>query len=356
MSFALGAREIGLGHRPLIVAEMSGNHNGSFERALEIVRRAAACGAEAIKLQTFTADTLTLDSRRREFFIDQPDGLWHGRRLWELYNEAHTPWEWHKPLFDAARNLGLACISTAYDFTSLEFLASIGVDAIKIASFELVHLPLIQACARAGKLVLLSTGMATLDELNDAIHALRSNGCERIVLLKCTSAYPSQESDANIRTMADMRKRYACEVGLSDHNLGPHAALTAVALGAAVIEKHFTLTRADGGVDAAFSIEPDELRDLVRGTNLVWQSLGEVRYGPVAAEAASLRERPSIFVAQPMSKGQTFSEANIRIVRPVHGLAPKHYAGVIGQRCTCDIDAATPLSWNLVEAKETRDG
>jgi N-acetylneuraminate synthase len=356
MSFAIGAREIGFGHRPLIVAEMSGNHNGSLERAQEIVRTAAACGAGAIKLQTFTAGTLTLDSRRAEFFIDEPDGPWHGRRLWELYDEAHTPWEWHKPLFDAARGLGLACISTAYDFTSLEFLASIGVDAIKIASFELVHLPLIQACARFGKPVLLSTGMATLDELNEATAALRSQSCERFVLLKCTSAYPSQESDANIHTMTDMRKRYACEVGLSDHNLGPHTALAAVALGAAVIEKHFTLARADGGVDAAFSIEPNELRDLVHGANFVWQSLGEVRYGPVAAEAASLRERPSIFVARPMSKGQTFNEANIRIVRPAGGLAPKHYAGVIGRRCARDIDAATPLSWDHVEGEEARSG
>ncbi len=356
MSLAIGGRQIGRDHRPLIVAEMSGNHNQSLDRALAIVRAAAESGADAIKLQTFTADTLTLDSRRPEFFIDEPGGLWHGRRLWELYEEAYTPWAWHEPLFAAARSFGLACISTAYDLTSLDFLLSLGVDAIKIASFELVHLPLLETAARSGKPILLSTGMATLGELDEAVAALRENAADRQVLLKCTSAYPSQEGDANILTMIDMRQRYGGEVGLSDHNLRPYSAFAAVALGATVIEKHITLSRADGGVDAAFSIEPSELRALVDGARLVWKSLGEVRYGPLDREAASLRERPSIFVTKAMGRGESFSAQNIRIVRPAGGLMPKHYRTLIGRRSACNIPAATPLSWEAVEGGAPGDG
>lgn len=355
MSFTIAGQRISRSHRPMIVAEMSGNHNHSLERALAIVRAAADSGADAIKLQTFTAATLTLDSRRPEFFIDEPGGPWHGQRLWELYDNAHTPWEWHEPLFAAARSLGLACISTAYDLTSLDFLLSLNVDAIKIASFELIHLPLIAATARSGKPVLLSTGMATLDELDEAVAILRKDGTDRHVLLKCTSAYPSQESDANILTMVDMRQRYDGEIGLSDHNLRPHSAFAAVALGATVIEKHFTLARADGGVDAAFSIEPPELRALVDGARLVWESLGDLRYGPVAREAASLRERPSIFVTAAMRRGEGFSAHNIRIVRPAGGLPPKHYQALIGRRCARDIPAQTPLSWEAVEGSAPGD-
>lgn len=348
MGFAIGDKPVGDGHRPLIVAEMSGNHNRSLERAMMIVRAAAENGADAIKLQTFTAATLTLDSRRGEFFIDEPGGLWHGQRLWELYDKAHTPWEWHEPLFASARSLGLACISTAYDLTSLDFLLTLGVDAIKIASFELIHLPLVEAATRSGKPILLSTGMATLNELDEAVATLRNGAAERHVLLKCTSAYPSQEADANILAMVDMRRRYGSEVGLSDHNLRPYSAFAAAALGAAVIEKHVTLARADGGIDAAFSIEPPELRALADGARLVWESLGEVRYGPLVREAASLRERPSIFVTEAMRRGEAFSAHNIRVVRPAGGLAPKHYHTLIGRCSACDIPAATPLSWDRV--------
>jgi pseudaminic acid synthase len=331
---------------------MSGNHNGSLERALRIVRMAAENGADAIKLQTYTPGSLTIDSTRPEFSIDDPASLWHGQRLWDLYQEAHTPLEWHEPVFEAARAAGLACISTAYDFASLDALLSFGVDAIKIASFELVHLPLIERAAQCGKPVFISTGMAALVELDAAVNALRVNGCDRFILLKCTSAYPSKESDANLLTMADMRQRYHCEVGLSDHNLRPYIAFAATALGAAAIEKHFTTARADGGVDAAFSIEPAELRELVDGTDSVWRSLGGVHYAPLASEAASLKERPSIFVVSAMKRGDRFTERNLRIIRPGSGLAPKHYDWLIGRICACDIAAESPMSWDFVAGPE----
>lgn len=347
-SFEIGEKPVGPGVRPFVLAEMSGNHNGSLEGAMRLLRAAAESGADAIKLQTYTQATLTIDSRRPEFFIKDPGSLWDGRRLWELYDEAHTPWEWHKPLFDAARALGLACVSSAYDLSSLEFLLSLGVDAIKIASFEIVHTPLIAAAAKSGKPLLVSTGMATLEEIDDAVAAMRSNGCERFALLKCTSAYPSEEKDAHLRTMQDMRARYGCEVGLSDHTLRPYTAFAAVALGATVVEKHFTIARSEGGVDSAFSMEPAELRELVDGTTLAWRSLGETRYGPTPSEQTSLKERASIYVVRPVKKGERFTPENVRIIRPADGLSPKHYNSVIGKRCAKDLDAEAPLSWDLV--------
>lgn len=345
----IGSREVGPGLRPLVIAEMSGNHNGSLATALEIVRAAADCGADAIKLQTFTAGTLTIDSHRPEFFIDDPGSLWHARRLWELYEEAHTPWEWHGPIFDLARNLGLACISTAFDDTSVAFLESLHVDALKVASFELVHLPLLAAVARSGRPVLLSTGMATLPEIDAAVATLRANGCAAPVLLKCTSAYPSVEKDADLATLPDLERRYGCHVGLSDHTLRPFVAFAAAALGAVVIEKHVTISRAAGGVDAAFSLEPAELRELVTGVALVHESLGEIRYGPREVEATSLRERPSIYVVSPMRLGEEFTTANLRIIRPSGGLAPMHLEEVLGAPCAKDIAEPMPLSWDLVQ-------
>jgi N-acetylneuraminate synthase len=351
----LGGKRAGAAHPPLIVAEMSANHNGSLEAALKIVRAAAQSGADAIKLQTFTPATLTINSSRPEFFIDDPASLWHGRRLWDLYAEAHTPWEWHKPIFEMARSHGLACISSAFDEASLGFLLDLGVDAVKIASFELIHVPLIEAAARSGKPVLLSTGMASLGEIDDAVAALKANRCHNFVLLKCTSAYPSTENEANILTMQDMRGRSGCNVGLSDHSLRPYSAYAAAALGAAVVEKHVTLSRADGGVDSAFSLEPSELAELVAGVRLIWQSRGAVHYDPLPAEAASLKERPSIYVVRPVRKGQRFTSENIRIIRPANGLAPKHYGRVIGRQASRDIDAGIPLSWDLVETKARQE-
>jgi pseudaminic acid synthase len=345
----IGGRPVGRGHRPLIVAELSANHNASLDRALRIVHTAAECGADGIKLQTFRPESLTIDSSRPEFFIDDPGGLWHGRRLWDLYREAHTPWEWHQPIFEAARAEGLACISTACDLGSLEFLVSLDVDAIKIASFELIHLPLIEAVAKCGRPVLLSTGMASLEELNEAVATLQSNRCNEFILLKCTSAYPSTEAEANILTMPDMRERYGCDIGLSDHTLRPYAAFAATAQGAVIIEKHFTLARRDGGLDSAFSLEPAELRELVDGTDLVWRSLGAVCYGPLAAESASIKERPSIYAIESVKKGEAFTDRNIRIIRPANGLAPKYYGALVGRTCARDIAAGAPLSWEFVE-------
>lgn len=344
----IGGKRAGPGHRPLIVAEMSANHNRSLDAALSIVRAAAQCGADAIKLQTFTPARLTIDSHRPEFFINDPESSWDGRRLWELYEEAHTPLEWHEPIFRAARDEGLACISTAFDAASVQFLSSLGVDAIKIAAFELVHIPLISLVANSGRPVLLSAGMATLDDLDTAISQFRLDKLDKLTLLKCTSMYPSEERDANINTMRDMRARYGCHVGLSDHTLRPYAAFAATALGAIVIEKHFTLARADGGVDSAFSIEPQELRELVVGTDLVWRSLGEIRYDVLAAEQTSARERPSIYVVSPIKKGETFTEKNLRIIRPAMGLAPKHYHSLLGKVCSRDVDAENPMSWDMV--------
>lgn len=344
-----GSREIGSGLRPLVIAEMSGNHNGSLATALQIVRSVAENGADAIKLQTFTAGTLTIDCRRPEFFIDDPESLWHGRRLWELYEEAHTPWEWHAPIFDLARSLGLACISTAFDDSSVAFLDSLQVDAIKVASFELVHLPLLAAVARTGRPVLLSTGMATLPEIDAAVSTLRAHGCEMPVLLKCTSAYPSVEADADLLTLPDLAARHSCPVGLSDHTLRPLVAFAATALGAVVIEKHVTISRAAGGVDSAFSLEPAELRELAEGVALVHASLGEVRYGPRAVEATSLKERPSIYVVRALRQGERFTAENVRIIRPSGGLAPAHLDEVLGARCSRDVAGPSPLSWDHVE-------
>jgi pseudaminic acid synthase len=344
----ISGKPIGPGHRPLIIAEMSANHNGSLAAALGIVHAAAECGADAIKLQTFTADTLTIDSSRPEFLIDDPKSLWHGRRLWELYEEAHTPWEWHQPIISAARAKGLACISTAFDAQSVDFLLSVGIDAIKISSFELIHIPLIETAAKTGIPILLSTGMASLEELNDAVRALRANDCEQFILLKCTSAYPSQETDANILTMHDMRLRYRCEVGLSDHTLRPYAAFAATALGAVVIEKHFTIARADGGLDSTFSLEPAELRALVTGVDLVWKSLGKVSHSSLDVEKTSKKERPSIYVVRAVGKGEKFTEKNLRIIRPSNGLAPSQYKSLIGKTSARDIASGSPMSWDMV--------
>ena len=350
----IGRKCVESGREPMIIAEMSGNHLGKLERALQIVETAARCGASAIKLQTYTPGSLTIDSKRPEFFIDDPGGLWHGQRLWELYQEAHTPWEWHEPLFEAARAQDLLCLSTAYDLSSLELLVKLDVDGIKIASFELVHTPLIEAAAASGKPLVISTGMGTVAEIDRAVDAIRSNGCEEFVLLKCTSAYPAEEVNADIATMVDMRLRYGCEVGVSDHTLRPFVAFAATALDAAVIEKHLTIDRSEGGVDAEFSIEPAELKELVDGTTLIQRSLGGVSYGPQSVEEASLRERPSLYVVQEIKGGELFTEKNVRVIRPGAGLSPRHYNKVIGMACVRDVAPETPLTLDLVE-RESKD-
>jgi N-acetylneuraminate synthase len=348
-TIAIGEKRIGATHPPLLIAEMSGNHRGSLNRALEIVRAAAKSGADAIKLQTFTASTLTIDSARPEFFIDDPASLWHGRRLWELYEEAHTPWSWHEPIFELARSLKLACISTAFDESSLAFLLTLGVDAIKIASFELVHIPLIRAVSKVNKPALISTGMATLSEMDDAVAAFGDENRKRLVLLKCTSAYPSLEDDANLVVMEDTASRYKCLVGISDHTLRPFVAYAAVAMGASVVEKHLTLCRADGGVDAAFSLEPSEFRDLADGTRLIWQSRGERSYRTRKIEDTSRKERPSIYVVKPIKKGEALTKNNIRVIRPSGGLPPKYFESVLGRPVSETVDRGAPLDWGMIE-------
>ena len=284
----IGAREVGRNVPPLVIAEMSGNHNQSLQRALAIVEAAAASGAHALKLQTYTADTITLCTSGPAFVIDDEHSLWKGRKLYELYREAHTPWEWHAPIMERARALGMLCFSSPFDESAVDFLQTLDVPAYKIASFENNHLPLIRRVAATGKPLVMSTGMATIEELEEAVGTARAAGCRELVLLKCTSTYPASPENTNILTIPDMRRRFGCEVGLSDHTMGIGTAVAAVALGACAIEKHFTLRRADGGVDSTFSTEPEELAQLVVESEGAWRSLGAVRYGPTQAERASL--------------------------------------------------------------------
>ena len=339
---------IGLGHKPFIIAEMSGNHNQSLERALGIVEAAAQAGAHALKLQTYTADTITLDIREGDFVISEENNLWQGQSLYELYQKAYTPWEWHKPIMDKANELGMVCFSSPFDDSAVDFLEELNVPAYKIASFENTDIPLIRKVAATGKPMIMSTGMASMDELSESVSAAREAGCEDLILLKCTSTYPATPENSNILTIPDMRERFACEVGLSDHTMGIGTAIAAVAHGATVIEKHFTLNRADGGVDSAFSIEPHELASLVEETERAWHSLGAISYGPTKAEAESIKGRRSLYIAQDIKAGEALNKENLRSVRPGHGLAPKHYDQLLGKKVTRDLKKGTPMAWDLV--------
>ena len=341
-------RSVEQGSRPYLIAEMSGNHNQSLERALEIVDAAAAHGADAIKLQTYTADTMTLNVRMPGFVIEDPKSLWSGRQLYELYQEAHTPWDWHKPIMDRAAEHGMHCFSTPFDGTAVDFLESLGVPAYKIASFELTDLPLIRRVAATGKPMIVSTGMATVGEIEEAVAAAREAGCSDLVLLKCTSSYPATAENTNIATIPHLRAMFGCEVGLSDHTMGCGVAVAATALGATLIEKHFTLRRADGGVDSAFSMEPHELRQLREETERAAQALGQVRYGPTASEMKSLIFRRSLYIARDVAAGELLTHSNIRCVRPGHGLPPKYVSHVIGRRAARAASAGTPVSWDLL--------
>lgn len=341
-------REIGPGRRPYLIAEMSGNHNQSLERALEIVDAAAAHGADAIKLQTYTAETMTLDVRAPGFVIDDPKSLWADRQLYELYQEAHTPWHWHRPIMERAASHGMHCFSTPFDDSSVAFLESIGVPAYKIASFENTDLPLIRRVAATGKPLIISTGMATVSEIDEAVRTARQAGCKDLVLLKCTSTYPATADNTHISTIPHMRTLFGCEVGLSDHTMGCGVSVAATALGATVIEKHFTLRRADGGVDSAFSMEPHELRQLRDETERAAQALGQVRYGPTDAELKSLALRRSLYIAKDMKAGDVLTPENLRCVRPGLGLPPKHLDALIGLHVCKDVTAGTPMSWSLL--------
>ncbi|QNG28271.1 pseudaminic acid synthase [Synechococcus sp. HK01-R] len=346
MTIHIAGRPIGPEHPPFVIAEMSGNHNQSLERALAIVEAAAWAGAHAIKLQTYTADTITLDVRGGDFEINDADSLWAGQNLHDLYKQAHTPWEWHAPIMARARELGLICFSSPFDETAVDFLLELDVPAFKIASFENNHLPLIEKAAATGKPLIISTGMATLGELEQAVAAARGAGCQDLVLLKCTSTYPATPANTNIRTIPHLRELFGCEVGLSDHTMGVGVAVASVALGATVIEKHFTLSRAEGGVDSAFSLEPQELAALVQETERAWQALGGVRYGPTEAEKKSLVFRRSIYVAADMAAGDLFTEDNLRIVRPGNGAPPSLYRHVLGRPARQAYQKGTPLTFD----------
>lgn len=340
--------EVGSGQRPYIIAEMSGNHNQSLDRALAIVDAAAAARAHAVKLQTYTADTITLDVRGGEFDIQDENSLWAGKNLHDLYKMAYTPWEWHTPIMERARSLGMECFSSPFDETAVDFLETLNVPAYKIASFENNHLPLIRKAASTGKPIIMSTGMASIAELDEAVTAAREAGCKDLVLLKCTSTYPATPQNTNVLTIPHMRQLFDCEIGLSDHTMGIGVSVAAVAHGATVIEKHFTTSRADGGVDSAFSLEPSELSALVVETERAWQGLGTVLYGPTEAEMKSLKYRRSIYVAEEVEAGQVFTASNLRIVRPSTGLHPRFYEDVLGRRAARSAKKGEPLSWDLI--------
>ncbi|MDD1152627.1 pseudaminic acid synthase [Pseudomonas sp. TNT2022 ID357] len=348
-SFKIGSRCVGAGAAPLIIAEMSGNHNQSLDVALQIVEAAARAGAHALKLQTYTADTMTLDLDQGEFFIKDPDSLWAGSSLYDLYQRAHTPWEWHEPIFARARELGMLAFSTPFDESAVDFLESLDVPAYKIASFENTDLPLIRRVAATGKPLIISTGMASIAELDESVQAARQAGCRDLVLLKCTSTYPASPANSNLLTIPHLRELFGCEVGLSDHSMGVGVSVAAVALGATVIEKHFTLDRSAGGVDASFSLEPGELASLVVETERGWQAMGQVRYGATQAESKSLMYRRSLYVTRDMQAGELFSADNVRAIRPGLGLAPKHYDALLGRRARQALKRGTALDWALIE-------
>jgi N-acetylneuraminate synthase len=331
-----------------VIAEMSGNHNQSLERALAIVEAAAEAGAHAIKLQTYTADTITLNVRGGDFEIRDQGSLWAGQNLHDLYRQAYTPWEWHAPIMERARQLGLLWFSSPFDESAVDFLEELDVPAYKIASFENNHLPLIRKAAATSKPLIISTGMASLGELEQAVAAAREAGCRDLVLLKCTSTYPATPDNTNIRTIPHLRELFGCQVGLSDHTMGVGVAVAAVALGATVIEKHFTLSRADGGVDSVFSLEPQELAALVQESERAWQALGQVRYGPTEAERKSLQFRRSIYVAADIDEGDVFTTANLRIVRPGYGAPPHLLEMLLGRQARRSFQRGTALSLDQV--------
>lgn len=344
----IGKVTIGKTHKPFVIAEMSGNHNQSLEKALSIIDAAAAAGAHAIKLQTYTADTLTINVSHGEFFINDKTSLWKNRNLYELYQEAHTPWEWHKALFDRAREKGVICFSTPFDETAVDFLETLDVPAYKIASFENNHLPLLKKVAQTGKPVIMSTGISDIGNLEDAVNTLRSNGCKDLVLLKCTSTYPATPENTNILTIPHMEKLFGCHVGISDHTLGTGVSVAAVALGACVIEKHFTVSRAEGGVDSAFSMEPHEFKMLIDESERAFLAMGYIQYGIQEEEKKSLTFKRSIYIVQDMKAGEMFTSENVRIIRPGLGIAPKYIDMVMGKKVTRDVKRGTALTFDLL--------
>jgi pseudaminic acid synthase len=342
----IGRFEIGKDRRPFVIAEMSGNHNQSLDRALEIVEAAAKAGVQGLKLQTYTPDTMTIDIDEREFHINDL-ALWAGTSLYKLYGEAYTPWDWHEPIFERARALGMVPFSTPFDDTAVDFLEGLGVPCYKIASFENTDLPLIRRVASTRKPMIMSTGMATVAELDESVRAAREAGCGDLILLKCTSTYPATPENTNILTIPHMRELFDCEVGLSDHTMGVGVAVASVALGATVIEKHFTLRRSDGGVDSTFSMEPEEMRLLVEESHRAWQALGRPSYGPTQAELKSVRYRRSLYVVQDLEAGSELTAANVRAIRPGLGLPTKFMGDIVGKSIKRSVKRGTPVTWDL---------
>ena len=344
----IGEYKIGKKFPPFIIAEMSGNHNGSLETALAIVDAAAKIGVNALKLQTYTPDTMTLDISHGDFAINDKYSLWNGRSLYDLYKEAHTPWEWHEPLFDRARKLGLIVFSTPFDATAVDFLEKLETPCYKIASFENTDLPLIRKVALTGKPIIISTGMANIAELYETLSVVQKAGCKNIILLKCTSSYPAAPLNTNILTIPHMKQLFKCEVGLSDHTLGIGVSVASVALGATVIEKHFTLNREDGGVDAAFSLEPADMLKLIQESKRAWQSLGEVYYGVSNGESNSIKFRRSIYIIENLKKGDLLTNDNMKILRPGYGLPPKYFDRLIGKKINTNLNRGAALSWEYI--------
>ena len=344
----VGNKFIGTNHPPFIIAEMSGNHNQSLDRALEIVDAVALSGAQALKIQTYTPDTMTIDLNEREFHISDENSLWKGKSLYDLYGEAFTPWEWHEEIFERARKNGLIPFSSPFDSSAVDFLEDLNVEIYKIASFENTDIPLIQKVAATGKPMIISTGMASVSELDESVSAAREAGCNDLILLKCTSTYPALPINSNIKTIRHLKNLFSCEVGLSDHTLGIGAAIASVAMGASVIEKHFTLDRNDGGVDSAFSLEPRELASLVSESCSAWQSLGVISYGSSESEKASIQFRRSLYIVEDIKKGELITSSNLRAIRPGLGLPPKYIDNFIGKTAKVNVPKGTPLSWDLI--------
>lgn len=347
-AFKIGNRSVGPGHAPFVIAEMSGNHNQSLDRALAIVDAAGKTGAHAIKLQTYTPDTMTIDSSSSGFVIEDKKSLWNGDSLYGLYQKAYTPWEWHEPIMRHAEKLGMLCFSTPFDDTAVDFLESLNVPCHKIASFENTDVNLIRKVAATGKPIIMSTGMATIAELDESVHAAREAGCRDLVLLKCTSTYPSTPENTNLRTIPHLRDLFGCQVGLSDHTMGIGASIAATALGATVIEKHFTLRRADGGVDSAFSMEPEEMAALVAETERAHLAMGRIQYGCVEQEKNSRALRRSIYVVKDLQPGDILTRENLRCIRPGLGLPPKYYDRLLGRTVKASVKKGTPAAWDLV--------
>ncbi len=342
-------RTIDLNSKPFIVAEMSGNHNQSLQRAIRIIELAAKSGVDAIKLQTYTADTITLKEHKNEFEINDENSIWYGRNLYELYQEAHTPWEWHEPLMKKAKQLGLICFSSPFDETAVEFLEDLNCPAYKIASPEIIHSPLIERVVSTGKPIIISTGMASLKELDEVVNYIVNNGGPDYAILKCTSSYPASPGDSNLITIPTLRKIYNCEIGFSDHTLGLGASLAAVGLGATIIEKHFTLNRLDGGVDSTFSLNPTEMEQLVYESENAWLSVGNVQFGPCKSEVKTIKQRRSIYIAKNIKKGEIITESHLKVIRPGFGIKPKYYKTIKGMTIKRDVEKGTAFSWEFLK-------